>query len=200
MGELEKGSKKRSKKAHIQRAILGTLFALGGLSIAMVAPKMTRVLARLEPEFIKRKFGKYSFNRSWRSLKGEGFICFEKTDRGTFARLTPKGEAKLRQLELRDYKLPKPKRWDEKWRMLVFDIKEKKKGTREKLRLTLRRIGFLRLQNSVWVYPYDCEDLVMLLKADYHLGREVLYVIADSIENDEHLRREFNLQAKVRVY
>jgi len=55
------------------------------------------------------------------------------------------------------------------------------------------QIGFVRLQNSVWVYPYDCEDLVKLLKADFRIGREVLYVIADSIENDMWMRKEFSL-------
>src|SRR3990167_584166 len=94
MGQLEKASRKRSKKANIQKAILSTVFALGGLSVALVAPKMTKVLAQIEPQFMKNKFGKYSVNRSWNRLKNEGLIIFEQTENGTFARLTPKGEAK----------------------------------------------------------------------------------------------------------
>ena len=54
-------------------------------------------------------------------------------------------------------------------------------------------IGFVRLQDSVWVYPYDCEDLITLLKADFRVGKDVLYLIVDSIENDKYLRAEFNL-------
>ena len=193
MGRLEQESRKRTRKANLQKAILSSIFALGGLSVALIAPKMTKVLSRIEPEFMKNRFGKYSFNRSWNRLQSAGLICFEKTQKGNFVYLTQKGEAKLRQLELRDYKLKKPKRWDGKWRLLTFDIKEKRKSLREKIRYTLKRIGFLRLQDSVWVYPYDCEDLIMLLKADFKIGKDVLYVIADSIENDIPLRRNFGI-------
>src|SRR3989344_1501381 len=46
---------------------------------------------------------------------------------------------------------------------------------------------------AVWVYPYDCEEFIALLKAELKIGRSVLYVIADSIEQDKILRSHFNL-------
>lgn len=193
MGRLEKEVKKRARKANIQKAILSTVFAVGGLGVAFMAPKMTKVLAEFEPGFMKKKFGKYSFNRSLKRLKDTGLIFFEKTNKGSFVRLTPKGEVKLRRLEISDFKLKKPKKWDGKWRLLVFDIKEERKNTRNKIRYTLKRIGFTWLQDSVWVYPYDCEDLILLLKADFKIGKDLLYIIADSIENDRPVRKIFNL-------
>ena len=54
-------------------------------------------------------------------------------------------------------------------------------------------IGFLRLKDSVWVYPYDCEDLVTLMKADFKIGKDILYIIAETIENDSWLKKEFGL-------
>ena len=45
----------------------------------------------------------------------------------------------------------------------------------------------------MWVYPYDCEDIIGLLKTDFGVGKDVLYIIADEIENDRHLRHEFDL-------
>lgn len=54
-------------------------------------------------------------------------------------------------------------------------------------------IGFLKLQDSVWIYPYDCEELVALLKADFRIGKDILYVIADSLENDGWIKRHFGL-------
>lgn len=193
MGVLEKEVRRRTRKANLQKAILSTVFALGGLSVALIAPKMTKVLAKFEPQFMKNKFRKYSFNRSFTRLKSSGLIVFEKTERGNFARLTLKGEAKLRQLKLKDYKLKKPKRWDGKWRLLIFDVQEERKNIRDKIRYTLKQIGFIYLQDSVWVYPYDCEDIIMLLKADFKIGKDLLYVIADSIENDKYIRKSFNL-------
>ncbi len=193
MGQLEKESKKRTRKANLQKVILSTVFAMGGLSIALIAPKMTKIFNKLEPEFMKSKFRNYSFNRSLERLRKNELIFWEKTNKGNFAHLTSKGEAKLRQLEMNDYKIKKPKRWDGKWRILSFDIREERKSLRNKIRHTLRQIGFIRLQDSVWIYPYDCEDLIMLLKVDFKVGKDLIYIIADSIENDKNLRKKFGL-------
>lgn len=58
----------------------------------------------------------------------------------------------------------------------------------------MRDIGFVRLQDSVWVYPYDCEDFIALLKAELKVGKDVLYAIVDTIEFDKHIRRHFGLR------
>jgi len=49
------------------------------------------------------------------------------------------------------------------------------------------------LQDSVWVYPYDCEDFINLMKADFKIGKDLLYVVADKIENDKFLAQHFKL-------
>ncbi|MCX6752700.1 MAG: CRISPR-associated endonuclease Cas2 [Candidatus Nomurabacteria bacterium] len=193
MGKLEKESRKRSRKANLQKTILSAIFIAGGLSIALMATKMTKIFNKIEPDFMKSKYRKYSFNRSLERLKKNDLIFWEKINGKNLVRLTSKGEAKLRQLEINDFKIKKPRRWDQKWRLLAFDIKEERRGLRNKIRHTLRQIGFIRLQDSVWVYPYDCEDLVMLLKADFKIGKDLIYIIADSIENDKFLRKEFDL-------
>lgn len=192
MGKLEKELKARRKRANIQKAILSGIATVGLLSVAVLAPNALQALKffGIEP---KTKWQKYNINHSIKRLKDHGFICFETNSRGTFARLTPKGEDKLRKFELLDYKLKKPKKWDGKWRLLTFDIKEERKGTRDKIRFTLKRIGFLRLQDSVWVYPYDCEDLVTLMKADFKIGKDLLYLIVDTIEGDTKIKNYFKL-------
>ena len=49
------------------------------------------------------------------------------------------------------------------------------------------------MQDSVWVYPYDCEDILTLLKTDLGVGKYILYLIVDELENDKHLREFFDL-------
>ncbi len=193
MGKLERKTRIRNIRTNFQKVILGTLLAVGGLSVALVAPKVLQALVKLNPNFIKNKFSKYNINRSFQRLKKAGLIVFKNTSKGNFAVLTSDGEVRLRQLELTDYKLKKPRRWDGKWRLLVFDIKESRRALREQIRWTLKRIGFAYLQDSVWVYPYDCEDLITLLKVDFQIGKDLLYIIAESIENDVELRVNFDL-------
>jgi len=112
---------------------------------------------------------------------------------GTVLRLTPKGEALLTRYQFDNFTMPKPRRWDKKYRIIVFDIKETKRFVRDSLRTWLERLGFIQLQRSVWVYPYECQEIVTLLKAHMHVGKDVLYITADSIENDTWLRESFEL-------
>ena len=193
MIKIEKDVRKRARRKNIQDAILATIFYTGALSVAMVAPKMTKILEKFEPEFLHARFNKSSFNRSLFRLKERGFIVFEKTKRGNFARITLKGVEILRRFRIKNYKLKKPYRWDRKWRILIFDIKEKRRGIRDQLRRILFKMGFIKLQNSVWVYPYDCEDLVNLLKIEFKIGKDLLYIVADRIENDKSLVQYYKL-------
>lgn len=112
-----------------------------------------------------------------------------------FLRMTPKGIATLRLLEAQ-YAIGNPRSWDGRWRVLIFDVPEYRKSVRDKIRRTLMHIGFVRLQDSVWIYPYDCEDLIALLKADFRIGKDVLYMIVDELEWDSKLRKDFGLRAR----
>lgn len=76
-----------------------------------------------------------------------------------------------------------------------FDIPERRRGVRSRLRLFMSEYGFVRLQDSVWIYPYDCEDLIALAKANLRIGVDVLYMIVERLERDTHLREQFNLRS-----
>jgi len=187
MGKLEQKVKIKARRKYIQKCILGTVATAGLLSVAVLAPNAIQALRQLG--LVKSRRQIEIINNSRKRLVASGFLRYE----NKFLRLTQKGEARLRQLELADFKLKRPKRWDGKWRVLIFDIKEKRRYLRDKIRLTLKAVGFVKLQYSVWVYPYDCEDLISLLKVDFRIGREVIYMVVDQIENDASLKSKFGL-------
>ncbi len=58
----------------------------------------------------------------------------------------------------------------------------------------MRSFGFVKLQESVWVYPYECERVIALLKAQYKMGKELVYIVAGEIENNDWLKKEFGLK------
>lgn len=186
---LEDTSKKKSNWTKTKQAVLSVV-AMGGLvTVSAVAPGAVTLLKTTATG--RRLANKLFYTRAvFSQMIEEGYI---ELSANRHPRLTKKGEQKLRSLGLEYFKINKPRRWDGKWRMLVFDIKETRRIVRENLRRSLMRIGFEKMQNSVWVYPYDCEEIVVLLKADFKIGKEVLYVIADQIENDLWLREKFNL-------
>ena len=186
----EKEVKKRATKINLQKAVLGVIATAGLLSVALVAPNALQALKifDLDKKLIRNK--KRSISISRERLLQAGLIEYQK---GGFLCLTKKGENKLQELEKRNYKLMKPKKWDGKWRVLIFDIKEERKVLRDKVRATLVAVGFVHLQASVWVYPYDCEDLITLMKVDFEVGNDLLYLIVEKIENDFTLKKTFGL-------
>ena len=75
----------------------------------------------------------------------------------------------------------------------MLDIPEYRRKTRSRLRALMNDFGFLRLQDSVWVSPYDCEDLISLVKAELKVGKDILYAVVDQIENDSWIKKHFGL-------
>ena len=187
MLRLEAESRKRTQRANLNRLILTTVAAAGVLSIMVVAPNVLGVMVKMG--LVPHKRQKEFISRARSRLIQQDLLEYQ----DNFLRLTPKGKKVLKKLELNDFKTKKPKRWDGKWRVLIFDIPEYRKNLRDKIRLTLRAIGFVRLQDSVWLYPYDCEGLIVFLKADFHVGKDVLYLIVDALEHDTPYRRHFGL-------
>ncbi|OGI76494.1 CRISPR-associated endonuclease Cas2 [Candidatus Nomurabacteria bacterium RIFCSPHIGHO2_02_FULL_42_19] len=193
MGILEREIKTKDKRKNLQKIILSTIYAVGILSVVAVAPNIFSVIKQLEGSRSRKKSLKYSINASFTRLKEKGLIEIVEMNGKKIARITKKGEDSLSFLEKHNFRLKIPKKWDGRWRVVIFDIKESKKRIREQLRISLTQIGFLKLQNSVWLYPYDCEDLISLLKADFKIGKDVLYMIVEKLENDWQFLKAFNL-------
>mgnify|MGYP001578250326 CR=1 FL=1 len=190
MGKLEEISRKRKKKRDIQNAVLTTVAIAGFVAFAAVAGNALQLLKYLPNE-------KYNLTYRAKSAAGrlvaKGYVVWIEKDGKKFLRITTAGR-KMFAFEQAKVALQKQKmKWDGRWRMVVFDIPERRKSVRFRLCAVMREIGFIRMQNSVWVYPYDCEDFIALLKAELKIGKDVLYAIADTIERDKSLRRQFSL-------
>jgi len=83
--------------------------------------------------------------------------------------------------------------WDGKWRLVIFDIHNKRKDARDALRTLLKRIGFYQLQKSVWVTPWPCHDHLAAIREMYLIPRYVQVVEAAKLECEDDLLAKFNL-------
>jgi CRISPR-associated endonuclease Cas2 len=83
--------------------------------------------------------------------------------------------------------------WDGKWYIVIFDIPEVRRKIRNILRFHLKKIGFVQVQGSVWAYPYPSNEIVTLIKTNFELSSEVVYIIADYIEGENKLMKIFNI-------
>lgn len=193
MGTLEQSAKRDRRLGAFQHAMLYA--ALGGVMVALGAvPDFSKIVKYYVNGKKSARFN-YQAKTVLGNLARRGFVTFEERNGRRYARITEKGKRVL-QLETQRAENLKKRKWDRRWRIVTFDIPEKRRGVRVGLRRFMGEYGFVRLQNSVWIYPYDCEDLIALVKADLRIGVSVLYLIVERLENDKHLREHFKLPAE----
>lgn len=155
-------------------------------------PDVNKILKHLCNRKNDARF-RYQMNTALRRLATKGLITFEERGGKRYARATEAGERMLELESLREKSTQKPKRWDGRWRVVLFDIPERRRRVRNLLRKFMQEFGFVRLQDSAWIYPYDCEDIIALAKADFRIGADALYLIVEQLERDKHLREHFGL-------
>ncbi|MEK7156796.1 MAG: hypothetical protein AAB790_03230 [Patescibacteria group bacterium] len=191
MGKLEKEARSRRRWGQVQYALLAVVGISGLLLVTAAAPNALKLLKYLPKN--KYRFGNQAKSGLSR-LADKGYVKFVEAHGKKHAELTERGRRELLLLQQKfENSASKRRRWDKRWRIVSFDISEKVAGKRVSLRRTMQSFGFYRLQDSVWVYPYDCEDVIGLLKTNLGLGSAVLYMIVEKIENDRRLREHFEV-------
>jgi len=182
--------KKRSN-VPIEKILLAIVGAAGLIAVVAVAPGIGPALRMFG--FGKRDYSKKYLSNTFTRMKQKGYIVFEGEGRQRRVRLTKKGEQRLESYANKDIVLERPDTWDGKWRVVIFDIAEKRRFVRDKLRTELHNIGFKKLQQSVWVFPYECEEFIKLLKADQRIGKNLVYMVVERLEYPKDVRAMFGL-------
>lgn len=116
----------------------------------------------------------------------------ETTD-GAVVRITKNGFTKALKYKLEEIRIKRQKKWDKKWRIVIFDIPERKKRIREELRARLRQMEFHRLQESVYVHAFPSFNEVEFLRQVFGVDISVTYIIAQKIEGQDNLKKIFNV-------
>ncbi|AKM84662.1 MAG: PaaX family transcriptional regulator, phenylacetic acid degradation operon negative regulatory protein [candidate division Kazan bacterium GW2011_GWA1_50_15] len=119
-----------------------------------------------------RKSPRAGEGRSFRYLKQAGY-------------LVPLGENRFQITDLARInflaELVKGRKPDGQWRIVIFDIPEKLKRSRNVFRRHLRELGFRMKQQSVWVSPLPCDDLVELVIKYHGLGRYAELLVGTTV-------------------
>lgn len=164
-------------------AALGIIAAAGLVTAAAVAPG---VLVALKPLARRsRPLYRSDVDRSLGKLVRKGLVEEVVRGRTVRYRITDRGRAELVRREFARTEVEKPKRWDGKWRLVIFDVPEQSRHLRDNLRMHFIRLGLYPIQKSVWLYPYPCDDLVRLIKTDLGLGRNVQYFTVGAFADRE---------------
>ncbi len=138
-----------------------------------------------------RKKDKVRFSQEMYRLKRAGVIKKYVDEKGEFIEITPKGQKMAKKYFTEQLEIKSPLRWDKKWRLVIFDIPDNKKRERDVLRGKLERLDFFKLQESVYVHPFECGGTIEALKKMYFIEPYVQYVLADRIQTEKNLIEEF---------
>lgn len=178
----------------MRNLILRTLVLTGGISVALVAPKTLSLLKRLDRGATNRKNLYRRITQAITRLEDAGLVKTSGERGHRKIVLTDKGRTVVGTIYASEYRIPEPAFWDGKWRVVMFDIREKRRGARSQLRSLLFGAGFLRIQDSVWIHPYPCDEFIGLVRAHLKSGTgEMLSFVAEALESDKRLREHFNL-------
>ncbi len=87
----------------------------------------------------------------------------------------------------------RPAEWDRKWRLILIDVPESKKRSREGFRYHLRRLGFVGFQRSVFLSPFPCAEAIYALAEQFQIKDHVVMITAESISNEFQFKQQFGL-------
>ena len=139
--------------------------------------------------FEEREIDHSNFKEKIYYLKKVGLIKTFIAGKETYAELTSKG---LEQVVWHNFgQRERPVQWDGRFRLIIFDIPEEKHYLRDIIRCKIEKLGFIQIQKSVYVYPFECKEEINALC--YFTGaKEFLkYMIADIIEGEEDIIIKF---------
>ena len=124
---------------------------------------------------------------------GKKYITLTNGERGTTIHLTTAGKQLAGRAAIGLLRPAVPAAWDKKWRIVLFDIPEEFKKSRDGFAASLKQIGFTQIQKSAFAFPHPCfEELAVLM--DFHKIRPfITCILAEQLEHSKRLEKLYSL-------
>lgn len=177
---------------HVQRKIL--LLLLGGMALGLSGSPRNyfRILGKIQKDW--KAINEQQLRRSIKALYESKLLEEKQNKDGTVTLiLSGKGKRKALTYNIDEMQIKTPAHWDGKWRIVLFDVPEKIKGSREIIRFYLKNLGFYEFQKSVFIHPFDCQNEIEYIIENFQLRKFVRFIAADFIDNELHLKKHFKL-------
>jgi len=126
--------------SNAKKKIILLLMAGAALGLA-TSPRAQKRIFRVfkkDWEFISKQ----KLYRNIKELEELSIVRYRKKGEWWNIELTEKGKKQAQKIGFNKLKISKPKRWDKKWRIIIFDVPEKNKIIREALREKIQKLGF----------------------------------------------------------
>ncbi len=173
------------------KVVLAVL-ALGGVVlVGAMAPNIFQIFGKFQRG---RKYSPEKLRNNIYTLKRRGYVeIIKEEDNKLRIKLTSRGRERIKEFSTEEIVIPKPGRWDGKWRIVIFDIPNKFTRAREALRRKLKEFDFYQLQKSAWIYPYPCEDEILFICHIFKIEPFVEILTVEDLLQENRIKKFFNL-------
>ncbi len=183
----------KKPKSEIVKDVLYWLMVAGAVYIAAGSPSFTRNIIKAHERW--KNYSRKKIYDTFYRLKKQGLIKISNNGSHLHIELTNEGRKKAGYFQINDLSIKKPKIWDKKWRIVIFDIAELKKLHRDAFRGKIKELGFRPLQKSVWIHPFDCRAEIELLREFFGLdNHDLKMIVTQNLEGDEEFKEYFKLK------
>ncbi len=175
------------------KEILHFLAAVGVVGMVIAFPPIITGVAAFV-RLGKRDYRSWGMRRALHQLAKQHYVTIKVLpDGSTTVRITKQGMMRALSYQVNSMQIFPQKKWDGRWRVVIFDIEEKHRRLRDIFRMRLVQLGLFRLQESVFVSPYPCFDEIEFLRELYGVAFSAKYLLVQNIEDDQVLRSHFEL-------
>ncbi len=182
----------KHEKGELTKEILKGL-AVGGLIIASFAlPNLPQVFSLFG---VKTARDRYRMRRTFEALKKQKLIELQEQNDVIVMKITSEGEARVKKYKFDELRIIRPKKWDNKYYVICFDIPQKYKRARDAISAKLKDMEIYPLQKSVFICPFECQDEVDFIGEVFNVRRFIKYFVVEKLDeiDEKNIKRYYNL-------
>ena len=185
-----KNDEKINPKVKDVLILLGAGVFLAGSLIMPGLPLILKPILNEKRRRDERKWEKYNLSRLKSLIKRlHDQKVVEIVDNEV--KITEQGRQKILKYNLDDMEIKR--KTDGKWRVIIYDVANLKRYQRDIFRDMLQKLQFLRLQESVYLTPFVCDNEIQYLREVFEIGNEVLVLKVKEIENEDVYKKYFGI-------
>lgn len=185
------------KKRYANATAILKLVGTGAFLAASIAiPNLPRILKPFlkEDEYdVWKRFNIPYLKRTLKRLERQKLVAIKEDEKCQIVEITDAGRRRILKYALDELTIEKPKFWDNKWRLVSYDIPSNLKRLRQVFREYLCTWDFYPLHESVFLHAYPCIKQIVFLREYLGIGEYVRIFQVSKIENDTPFREFFGV-------
>lgn len=178
------------------KILKNVLIAGGFLVLSSIAPVAgANIISGIVGDYFRKKrFERERLLRDLKNLQKRELLSYRELSDGKLELvITKDGREKMLAYSLDEIELNTKKKWDGRWRLVLFDVPEHKKVAREAFRRKISVLGLHPIQKSVFITPYECEGEIDFIASFFGIRKNILILYVSSFEGEKAMRNHFSL-------